>query len=329
VNPSELERELDRDTIHPLYFLHGEEVCLMEEAQKRIESLCLVPKTRDFNYDLFFGGETTADRIVDAAKTHPVMAPRRLVIVKDAHLLTSQQVKALTPYCERSSTSTCLVLMGDTLGPWKGCLPMLEKQGRVVLFAHPKGTTLNRYIAGRVARMGKAISPEAVDAVRQAVGNHLGEIYQELDKIVSYVGDRKEIGPGDVEAVISPVRTRSIFDLTRAMGMKDCSEALGALNQMLESGEPYLRILTMIVRQFRLIWLAKEMQSDGISEKEIGRALGVPGFLLQGLLAQSKNFTIKELADGYRRLSETDVALKSRSTSKRLVLESLVVSLCH
>ena len=71
------------------------------------------------------------------------------------------------------------------------------------------------------------------------------------------------------------------------------------------------------------------MRSLGIGDRDIGKTLGMPAFFLQGFLAQLKNFTPSELAEAYRRLLETDLALKSRSTSKRIVMENLIISLCH
>jgi len=329
MNAFELEKELDRGKILPLYLLYGEEAYLMDETQKRIQSLCLAPKIRDFNFDLFLGGETSPDRIIDTAKTLPMMAPWRVVLVKHAHLFTLQQVKIFIPYCEKPSSSTCLILLMENLGPWKRHLNVLEKQGRVVSFAHPKGSHLTRYIVRGAKRMGKEISSEAAEVMGEFVGNHLGELHQELDKVASYVGERKKIGVDDVDAVVTPVKSQTVFDLTRAMGMKNRPEALRILYQMLERGEPHLKILTMMVRQFRLIWMATEMRSHGMRDRDIGRAVGIPGFFLQGFLAQLQNFTPEELAQGYRRLLETDAALKSRSTSKRILLENLIISLCH
>jgi DNA polymerase-3 subunit delta len=325
----ELEKELDRGKILPLYLLHGVEGRLMHEAQKRIESTCLKPQTRDFNFDLFIGGETSPDRIIDAAKTLPMMAPWRVVVVKRVDVFTPEQVKALLVYCEAPVSSTCLILLGENLGPWKRYLRVLEKHGKVVSFPHPKGNQITRYILHEAKGMGKQISPEAAGVIGELVGNHFDEVYQELAKVASYVGERAEIRIDDVEAVISPVRDYTIFELTRAMGMKNCPDALKTLNQMVDRGEPHLKILTMIVRQFRLIWMAKEMESRGMGKREIGKKIKIPEFYLQGFLAQLRNFTFGELATGYRRLLETDVALKSRSTSKKILLENLILSLCR
>jgi DNA polymerase-3 subunit delta len=329
MNPLELERELDRGKILPLYLLYGEETYLMDKAQKRIQSLCLVPKLKDFNYDLFLGGEVLPNRIIDAAETLPMMAPWRVVVVKDAHLFSREQIKALLPYCETPAACTCLILLAQTVGPWKGYLKILEKKGRIVSFVHPSQSLLTRYIVRGAKQMGKKIHLEAAEVMAEMVGNRLGEVYQELDKIVLYVGERKEIGVDDVEAVVCPFRTHTVFDLTGAVGMKRCSDALRILNQMLESGESHLKILTMMVRQFRLIWMAKDMRSLGMKDRDIGRAVGIPGVFLQDFLDQLDNFTPKELAEGYRRLSETDVALKTRSTSRGILLENLIISLCH
>jgi len=329
MNASDLDNELDQGKIFPVYLLYGEESYLIGETRKRIESICLDPGTKDFNYDLFTGGETAPDRIMDAAKTHPVMASWRVVVVKDAHIWNEQQVKTFAPYWEDPLTSTCLIFLGQKLGPWKRWVSVLEEKGRVVSFTHPRGKALTRYIMRGARDMGKEISVQAAELVREQVGNHLGEIHQELDKIASYVGNRNRIRVEDVEAVISPVRSRTVFDLTRAMGMKNCPEALKILNQMMEGGENHLKILTMMVRQFRLIWMAKDMQSQGMPSKDIGKALGVPEFVLRPLLSHMENFTTSELAEGYRRFSEADGALKSRSIPKGIVLENLIISLCR
>ncbi len=329
MNALDLENELDQGRIFPVYFLYGEESYLIGETRKRIESLCLDPRTRDFNYDLFSGGETPPDRIIDAAKTLPAMASWRVIVVKDAHVWNEQQIKTFAPYWEEPSTSTCLIFLGEKLGPWKRWVSVLEEKGRVVSFAHPRGKALTRYIIRGARGMGKEISVQAAEMVKEQVGNHLGEIYQELDKMASYVGDGNRIRLDDVEAVISPVRSHTVFDLTRAMGMKNCPEALKILNQIMEGGENHLKILTMMVRQFRLIWMAKDMQSQGMQSKDIGKALGVPEFVLRSLLSHVKNFTPSELAEGYRRFSEADGALKSRSIPKGIVLENLIISLCR
>ena len=329
MNASELGKELDKGRLFPLYFLHGQETYLMEEARERIESLCLMPKGRDFNYDLFLGGEISANRVIDVAKTLPMMSPWRLVVVKDAHLFNNQEVKVFIPYLENPSPTTCLILLGGGLGSWKGCIKILESQGRVVSFPHPRGGLLTRHIVRMAKQMGKEMSSEAAAVMGETVGNHLGEVCQEVDKVASYVGSREEIGIDDVEAVVSRVRTHTVFDLTRAMGMKNRPDALKILNQMLESGEPHLKILAMMVRQFRLIWVAKEMRSLGNHDREIGKALNIPAFVLPGFLVQLNNFTERELVEGYRRFFETDVAFKSRSTSKKIMLENLVISLCQ
>ncbi|MBW2057323.1 MAG: DNA polymerase III subunit delta [Deltaproteobacteria bacterium] len=328
MDPLGFEKELERRRIFPLYFLGGEETYLVEEARKRIESVCLEPGTRDFNYDLFEGGESQPEKILDAAKTLPMMAPWRVVVVKDAHLFTADQVKPLISYFENPSPRTCLILTGRVAGPWKGYLKVLERKGRVVSFSHPRGGLLTRYMARRATELGKEISPEAAVMIQQLAGNDLGEIYQELDKAAFYAGEGRRIEADHVEAVISPLGTHTVFDLTRAVGMRNCEEALTILKEMLESGEPHLKILGMIVRQFRLIWKAREMRSLGMRDREIGRAVGVPDFSLRKFLAQLNSFTPGELEECYGRLFESHVAFKTRSTSKQTILEGLVISLC-
>ena len=92
----------------PLIFLHGKERFLVSRAVDLVREAVLDPATRAFNYDAFEGKEATGPRVLSAARTLPMMARRRLVLVRDADELSADQMNALSGYVSDPSPETCL-----------------------------------------------------------------------------------------------------------------------------------------------------------------------------------------------------------------------------
>jgi DNA polymerase-3 subunit delta len=149
----------------------------------------------------------------------------------------------------------------------------------------------------------------------------------ELDKLVSYVGDREYIEEGDVADVVSDTRAESIFALTDALGSGERALALRLLNRLLDDGQPPLVILSMLVRHFRQLWKTRELLSQGVAQKELPRRIGVNPYFLGGLLTQAKRCTDAGLREAFPRFLAVDLALKSGGDA-RAQLEGLVFALC-
>ena len=96
----------------PLYFLYGKERYLVDRAVDLLRARVLDPRTRDFNYELFYGKEAGAARIVQAARTLPMMAKRRLILVRDADEMKADELAALIPYVNDPAPESCLVFVG-------------------------------------------------------------------------------------------------------------------------------------------------------------------------------------------------------------------------
>ncbi len=134
---------------------------------------------------------------------------------------------------------------------------------------------------------------------------------------------------GDVEELVSEVKTRTIFELTDAIGTRNSLEALGILRRMLQAGEAHLKILNMIARQFRLIWKAQDLVSKGVEKEELARRLKLHHFHLESILQQTTAFSEDDLREGFHQLLQADLAMKTTTVPKELLLEKMVVNLCH
>ena len=320
---------MKKGKIPRVLYLFGDEPYLIERGIEALRTKIIPTNLQEFNLDVYSAGEVPASRIVDAARTVPMLNPWRFILVKEADRFSSSDVDQLLAYVEKPSSTTCLILWGDTSGPWKQFFSKLREVGAVIQIKSFFAGKLIGWIKQEAQGFGKGMTREAAEYLKDMVGNRLRDLHNEIEKTVAYVGEKPVIELEDVEEVVSEVKTRTIFELTDAIGMRNSLEALRILRRMLQAGEAHLKILGMIVRQFRLIWKAKYLVSRGIGKEKLGRRLKLHHFYLESILEQTAHFSEDDLLKGFRRFLQTDLAMKTTTLSKELLLEKMVVDLCH
>ncbi|RME47746.1 MAG: hypothetical protein D6795_13685, partial [Deltaproteobacteria bacterium] len=105
----ELEAELARGKIAPLYLFYGTERFLMQQALQKLTAQVVDPAVRDFNVQQLLGSEASASQLIDMAAALPMMSRYRLIVVKDAEPLFQGDVAPLLAYLENPVSTTCLV----------------------------------------------------------------------------------------------------------------------------------------------------------------------------------------------------------------------------
>jgi DNA polymerase-3 subunit delta len=99
------------------------------------------------------------------------------------------------------------------------------------------------------------------------------------------------------------------------------------LHQLYQEGASPTYILAMITRQFRLIALAKELDSR-LSRSQIQDRLGLSSsYGLDKTLSQAKLYDFEHIKQAYGKLLETDIAIKTGKYNEKLALELLVAEL--
>ena len=132
----------------------------------------------------------------------------------------------------------------------------------------------------------------------------------------------------EVIAFAADVGQGDIFVLVDALGNRDGRKALGMLHRLLEYQE-YYTLFGMVVRQFRMILLTRDLLDHGGGNDEITRGLKLYNrpWLAGKYIAQARRFTPHDLRRIYRRLLEVDEAVKSSQMTGDLALETLAASL--
>ena len=329
--------------IYPVYFLYGPEDYLIEEEVQKLLNETLSQKERGFNLHLFNGEEHGAQEIVQTAQTLPMFSQHRFVLVRDADRMDEEKIEPLIEYIKKPSESTCLVLHGQTMGPWKKYRKEIEKTGKVIEHSRLKGQGLISWVKDRVAEKGKALSHEAAEYLLEVVGDHLYDLDNALEKAFLTVGAKPRIELTDVEEVTTEVKISTVFDLTDAIGHQNLEKALGILERALESKAVFFRkeqegskfadpipfLLSMMAKQYWSMLVIKQMSSRRQDVGEIAKALGTSPWNIKKLMDQGKSFSEASLREGILRCHQTDLAVKRSGGPKDLLMEKLVIDLCR
>ena len=328
MKPLELQKAINKRNLSPLYFFYGEETFLINQSVNQIRGVLVDPELSSFNLNVFYGKESEPQDIIHSAKTLPLMSDYRLVVIREADQLKASSWQDFVPYFENPTASTCCVFCAENMVLKAEPLKAFKKRGETVRFYHPFEREIPEWIGKMAKGFQKTISREALTLLRVELENDLQKIYNELQKIAIYVGEKDVIEPDDVKEAVADVRGVTIFDLLDCIGSKDREGALIALRKLLEAGEYPLRILTMIARQIRLLTRAKELLKEGSSHEEVGRQLGIRGFYLKGFLNQVQVFSLSRVEACFTCLFYSDWKLKSSRIDKKLIMEKLIGDLC-
>jgi DNA polymerase-3 subunit delta len=330
--------------IYPVYFLFGPENFLIDEETKRLLDQTLSLAARGFNFHIFSGEEHTPEEIIQAAQTLPMLSKYRFVLVGDADQFDEDEIKPFIEYIQNPSPCTCLVMVADTLGPWKKHQREIEKVGEVTEFPRLKSRSLVSWARKRMTEKGKTLSEEAADYLVEAVGDHLHDLENALEKAFLSVGEKKMVDLSDVEGLASEVKISTVFDLMDAIGHQNLERALGILEKAMESrsipfrkneessrrmDDPVPLLLSMMARQYRNIWRVKEIASRHLGPAEVANELGTSPWNVRKLMEQGKYFSVASLREGILRCHETDLLIKKGRGPKDLLVEKLVIDLCR
>lgn len=324
------------------YVLHGEDEFSRSEALAEMKAKMGDPAMAGLNTTVLDGNKVTLAELMHACDTVPFLADRRLVMVEG--LLTrlgakgdeqpawrKEYLEGLTVYLKRLPESTRLVFVeSESISPDHPVLKMAladKKRGYAKEFRLPTSSQLRGWITDRVKKKGGEIEMAAAEELAAFVGNDLRLLDQELDKLVTYVDRARPITRADVHLLVSYVQQASVFEMVDALGRRDSEQALQLLHRLLDGGEHPLSLLGMIVRQFRIMIQVKDLAERGVPPAKIGAQLELHSFVAEKGLRQAQSFSMKQLETIYRKLLETDLAIKTGQMDPVLALDMLVAGL--
>ena len=311
----------------PLYFIHGKERYLVDRAVEILRARVLDARTRDFNYELFYGKEAGASRIAQAARTLPMMAKRRLILVRDADEMKGDELGGLIPYVSDPAPETCLVFVAEKADQRLKFFSAFKKHGVLVKLDPLYERQLPDFVRGEARARGVTLAPDALTMIVDEIGAELGQLADAVERLAIYAGERKQITAEDVDKVVATTRQRNVFELANAVGSGDRARALAVLSSMLGARESGVRIVAMLARHLRQLWITSELLERTRDKFEIAGALGIPPFFADDIIRQARTIDAARAKRMHAALFKADKDLKSSRLDDARLLEALILEL--
>jgi DNA polymerase-3 subunit delta len=319
-------KNLKEGKIEPLYFFHGPQEYLKEEALSLLVSKLVDPNLKSFNLDILFGPDTSADEIFNLTSTLPMNAERRLVIVREAQRLPAPSKNRLLKLLPHQPDTTTLALVFTEVKFNQKFYQELRKLAVVVEFGNLAYGDLTRWLSSRAGKLGKKLSPEVVNYLLEAVGDSLFDLANELEKMAYFVGERVQIKREDVQAVFGPGHPSEIYEILDLVGEKKIEPAMRVLSNLFAYRQSPSWITASLRRHYSRLYFLKS--ANGKRFGEVARELGIWESKQESYRRQVSSHSLEELKEKIYLIYDAELDLRSTLSSK-LVLELLIYNLCR
>ena len=336
------------------YVFIGDEVFFRDRCRAALLQHVIPADLREFSlHDLDLSDVSVAE-ILDRAQTPSLMAPFQVFFIRGVKALYGrgshkEEFAAIEQYCKNPNPNAVLIFVADHLSITADArrMDMQDRDryeriretlgeccGIVELARVDEGDGM-RWVLEHAAAQSPAVKMDQ-DAARElvdALGSDMMLVANELEKLMLYVGEKRQITLGDVETMVLAAKQRSLYELTDAISSKDRTRALEVLDALLSTSDgedAAIGHLYMLAKTFRqmLVILEKNVRDSRAIWQALWQGFRVPPFAAEDIIRQARRYkSRRDLTYALRLVARADLAIRSNPPSKRLVLEKLVLDL--
>jgi DNA polymerase-3 subunit delta len=306
----------------PVIFLSGAEGYLIERYTQHLVTIGVPKDLRDFNLDTLYCPDAGAKRILEIARSFPMMAEKRMVIVKDINKMPAGDLSALVKYASQPNQSACLVLLSRVADTKRKALKELAKNALFVeckqMYENQAITWIEKELSGK----GQKIQRDAISLLVMQVGTNLRDLMNEIEKLLLYVEEKRDITTADVAAVAGFRKEYTIFALQNALGERHLKLTLDIYDRV-RQGMPTQVILFQIAKYFTNLLIATGFTPGQQADSELARLTQTHSFFVKDLHKHKRKFSGDELESALENIRQVDYALKTFPVQEGLIMQQL------
>jgi DNA polymerase-3 subunit delta len=334
-----LRETLKRRSFDGAYYIVGEDDYQKDDAVRQLADAVLDPQSRDFNLDIRTAADLDAATLGSLLSTPPMMAERRVIVVREVGALKKEARKALDHYLKSPASDLLLILVAASGSKLDAGL---SNAATLLQFDPLTGDRIPKWIAHHAASdLGVSITESAVELLQAAVGSDLHQLAAELDKLVSYT-QGNEITEDAVSAIVGVRRGETQADLLDAVADGNVTRALELIPHILSQPKTTaVSVVMALSTQMIAVAWGRARLDEGVSRgqlaqdyfdllRETGAFTGRSWSSATAVWTRAAERWSREAIDyALDAMLEADVALKeSKVSSEEQILATVVLSLC-
>jgi DNA polymerase-3 subunit delta len=337
-------KETPTDQISSVFIITGEEELLMKRYLNTLIHLVVPPEMQDLNLMTFEGKDFTLEGLLEALETLPVMAEKKLVVVKNPSFLetkgvsfTDKEERKILHYLDQPSSGTCLVFYCPRKPDGrKKIFKAIRKVARTEDFQRLKEPELRQFIGEEIQQSGKTIDGAALKKFAQSfdyfganASQNLQDVSNEIQKMTAYLGKQTRISLEHVQETTHAAFQNDIFLLIESFASKQAAETQVRLHKLLGNGEPLMKIIGYLRNQFKMMLRARELSQQGYTASKMATKLKQHPYAMEKTLAYSKRFEERDLVRLLNGFLTLDRQMKQGSLEAQTSMELLIADVCQ
>ncbi len=300
----------------PVYILMGEEAYYIDLIVENLEKYVIAESDRDFNFNVFYGNDADIDYVVATAQQFPVMAQRKLVILKEGQSMmqAKSQLERFAPYVSRPNMNTVFVIVykGEPFTASSKLMKAAKESGAVVFRSDvPRDYELESHARDYCASRRVQIEEKALKMLCEYIGAPLSKLFGEINKLISIKGGERRINCDDVERNIGISKDYNNFELLNALSSKDYPKAIRIVNYFESNPKTNPTVVTtgLIFNYFSNVVTAHYLadKSDESLKSEFGFRSAIQ---LRGLKDGMRNYPPAKAVNAIHHIREFDAKSK-------------------
>jgi DNA polymerase III subunit delta len=338
VSVEEFAARLQKGKHIPAVLLLGDEVFLRDSCRSRLIETLVVEAARAWAVSRFSAKSGDTQSALDQAQTMPMLSPKQVVFLEDTEAIEKlgdksrdETVKGIEQYLENPAPFTVLVFEACALDQRMRLAKLLTEKAQVV--AVGLGVEADERIAAGVA-LARALAKEqgielaqgAAEDLAEFVSGDLLRLKTEIEKLATFVGERKVVRREDVSALVISEKTSTIWEVADLLASRQCKRALELFDRLLREGEEPLQMLGALAWMYRKLVEASEIRG-ATNGWQAARTLGMRPEQAELAIQNSRKISRAGLLAGLRALQQADDRLKSGREDARAVMEFLLTQL--
>lgn len=309
--------------------ISGQEYSLINTSIEEIYNQ--ISEFKEMNINIFDADNIDFDTIYNACETSPFISPLKIVHVKNFHLAINNTlfINNLSKYINNIPQYTILLLTtNQDIDKNNNLIKTIKATGLIAEYKKLKGIDLHSYVNNYIKERNKNITKSNLTFLISEIGSSSESIDLELEKLISYLGDKQNIEKEDIETIIHKSIENNVFKMNDLILKKDIDNAILIYKNMIFQGEDELKILSMIYRNYKILYLLKSYVEENMSYEEVVKKYNLRDFALKNYLRVVKVISIEEIEYGLKKCFNCDVNIKQGEIPSSTAVENLIIELC-
>ncbi len=316
-----IDAQIKSGELSRFHLIYGEEPYMVRYYKNKCKAM-LSNEGDDMNASFFEGNSLSLEEVASLGNTLPFFAEKRLLLLENTDLFKSSNDMA--DMLETFPDTTYVVFVEKQVDKRNRLYKWMQKNGCVTECALQQEKDLVPWAARYLKGHGKMIARSTMEYVVSKVGFQMDMLANELDKLISYTGEREEITVADVDAICSGQVVGKIFDMIDAVIAGESEKVFRLYGDLLELKEPPLVILHLLGRHINILLQVKEI-GNSLADRDLAKKVGIPYFTAGKYKSQAKHFSRAQLRQLLEERADYEERFKTGRLGERLVAEFFLV----